>query len=96
MSENGKKVPEAELDIRYTVRIESCGCLIRSTERFGNGEKYILFCREHKAAPDMLAALKELTGFLEEFPHQYSIDISGVLSDAKSAIAKATGGGENR
>lgn len=89
------KIKEAELDDRYTVCTKSCGCLIRSTERYGNGDKYILFCREHKAAPEMLAALKMALIWLEiDNPAHYeakSEPKNCAICKVREAIAKAEG-----
>lgn len=45
------------------------------------------------AAPDLLAALSGLVGFLTDYPHPYHEDISGFLEEAEAAIAKAKGEG---
>jgi hypothetical protein len=81
--------PLADLDVRYTVRAEACGCLVRSKERNGGGDKYILFCREHRAAPDMLAALNHAENELIRLRASIA-----QLAPIRAAIAKATGGAQ--
>jgi len=45
--------------------------------------------RMEQAAPAILSALKALTDFLDKYPHQYAVDISGFVLGAQAAISKA-------
>jgi hypothetical protein len=40
---------------------------------------------------NLLEATTNLIDFLESYPHQYQVDISGVQGDAEAAIQKARG-----
>lgn len=46
------------------------------------------------AAPELLEELEQLVGFLDRYPHQLSVDISGYLDSSRAAIAKVKGGAQ--
>lgn len=70
-----------------------CGCVITSEFTNGLGQKFIIYCAVHKAAPLLLEACKLTLESLEaELPDgHYSLNPKGSIATLAAAIEKAEG-----
>ena len=65
-------------------KIEECSCHRREIY----GVRFIKFCPFHKAAPELLAALQQCSGYIESTNPEYG---ARYIRMAEQAIAKAEG-----
>ncbi len=76
----------------YIVNSFECGCRIESEFLGGMGAKVIEYCPQHKAAPDMYEALKELMQAVDEGQERIGagrgIKIGQILSKAEGKYLK--------
>lgn len=85
------------------IKVEPCGCTIEG-RGFCNYPIHIHYCDTHKAAPDMLAALKAIRDTRDYFAEHNKYPPNTIGKDqcfddwaadlAAAAIRKASGGGQ--
>jgi len=67
-----------------------CGCAVLSEFERGLGQKFILYCAKHAAAPDLLEVLQACRVFISANSMSGGPSISSILHEIDAVVAKAS------